>query len=643
MGGANTTDLNIIRNRLRTTTSQVKGIVNLLKRKNSTVKQDLDRIKLLDRRLKRVIPIIPGMAGVAGSVFGRSQRGPESGGGLPGLGGLPGGIPTGPRGGRPPAPQPAPVPSREEVPEEEKTRETTPTEEVPAGPPIDLKKEQERIEQLQKIEKLLEEGKEKEAASEIEKYRKKYGETTGLPNIRPRPIRVPYGEEYYIDYSDPKFPGGIARTRPMDPGFVPISIQDDIEVLKELVEETGKGQVFTTPEGFMVIVDKNKRPTVYSPKQLNAQRDAIRNNPLANILVVSQALLDVYPGGKVKFRGIPRRNKNGQIIIPKPGSGSPRPPGLPRVVTYQQRVDKVRRQRYLERVRRRRKKAQEEFNKKKEQQQTPYYQDIERRRQEAERRREEAERKQREAEAAEAKGATIEPDTPDADRILGGAQTPRSKTPSVQPQQTKVPKEFGPDKLTGPEIQSTLDILSDPSVMTRGLAPEGTIANFLGLDRGSIRTQFLEYLTGGKFVDGTLTNQKLTRAGVPNYGFYEKVLRQIGLIKGSMPPKQVDDDVFRFLINYHKKFRMSPDKLIQDMLQYQMIDPSTTIGNPRMRAIIDEAIKGGAKPGDVFTAPPQLKPFGEQYQYEDLQSLNIDTSGDTQIVIVLTGPKPANA
>ena len=68
MGGANTTDLNILRNRLRTTTSQVKGIVNLLKRKNSAVKQDLDRIKLLDRRLKRVIPIIPGMAGVAGAV-----------------------------------------------------------------------------------------------------------------------------------------------------------------------------------------------------------------------------------------------------------------------------------------------------------------------------------------------------------------------------------------------------------------------------------------------------------------------------------------------------------------------------------------------------------------------------------------------
>ena len=62
LGGANTTDLNVIRNRLRISTSLTKGIVDLLKRKNSTVKQDLDRSKLLDRRLKRVIPIIPGMA-----------------------------------------------------------------------------------------------------------------------------------------------------------------------------------------------------------------------------------------------------------------------------------------------------------------------------------------------------------------------------------------------------------------------------------------------------------------------------------------------------------------------------------------------------------------------------------------------------
>ena len=120
-------------------------------------------------------------------------------------------------------------------------------------------------------------------------------------------------------------------------------------------------------------------------------------------------------------------------------------------------------------------------------------------------------------------------------------------------------------------------------------------------------------------------------------------MRQIGLIKGSKAPKQVDDDVFRFLMNYHKKFKMSPNKLIIDMLQNQMIDPSTTIGNPRMRAIIDEAIKGGANPGDEFTLPPSLKPFSEQYIYEDLQSLNIDTSRETDIYIVLTGPKPANA
>jgi len=145
MGGANTTDLNIIRNRLRTTTSQVKGIVNLLKRKNSTVKQDLDRIKLLDRRLKRVIPIIPGMAGVAGAVFGGPQRvqGRPPGGGLPPLGGLPGGIPRGP-GGRPTAPTPVPVTPTVPVPEKEREREREP-EKVPEQPPVTIpEKERER-------------------------------------------------------------------------------------------------------------------------------------------------------------------------------------------------------------------------------------------------------------------------------------------------------------------------------------------------------------------------------------------------------------------------------------------------------------------------------------------------------------------
>ena len=246
LGGANTTDLTVIRNRLRISTSLTKGIVDLLKRKNSTVKQDLDRIKLLDRRLKRVIPIIPGMAGVAGAVFGGPERGPEPGGGLPGLGGLPGGIPTGPRGSRPPAPTPAPVPA--EVPETEEKRE----QEVETPEEVAARKKRE--EKLKKANELVAAGKIQEASEILREMEEELGIVE--PYVPP-PVLIP----------DPKNPGQVIPV-PSDPGVTPIYVQDVIQVLQEEREKTGKGQIYQTPDGFLVSVDKNGRVKVVSPKQI---------------------------------------------------------------------------------------------------------------------------------------------------------------------------------------------------------------------------------------------------------------------------------------------------------------------------------------------------------------------------------------
>jgi len=62
-----------------------------------------------------------------------------------------------------------------------------------------------------------------------------------------------------------------------------------------------------------------------------------------------------------------------------------------------------------------------------------------------------------------------------------------------------------------------------------------------------------------------------------------------------------------------------------------------------MQKTMDDIEKGRVEqPGEIypgFKLDPNLQFEGQ----ESLQSLNIDTSGDTQIVIVLTGPKPANA
>ena len=585
LGGANTEDLSGIGNKLKTTSRLTKGLVEVLRRKNTNVKSDYDRIRELDTRIKRVIPIIPGMGGVAGSLYGAPKPPTPA---TPLTGGLPGRIPRMPRRTPTRTPQPVPVPEKEPV-------------KLPDFSNIwDLIK---RLIQLgytiEQIRRIIEGLGEMPGAlgatipltsDDVASATPGQTKSPAAPGVmpRPEPISVPGLTEEQVKLA-------IQGEESLAKGVEPAFLGNAYAVLTEYFQKSGgaSGSV-PTPDGGILTVSRGglfvKRPFFnYIPglKWVEAQRQTAEAARYAALFQAVNDVMGAVAGITTKGRSV---SPLASAALTKPTAVRPLPESYLPKPKPQVRTD----------------------------QRPPVVQPG----------------------APVIQPTPTRPATPDADRVLGGPKTPRKKTPSAQPQQPKVPREFGPDKLTAVEIQSTLDVLGDSSVMARGLAPKGTIANFLGLDRGSVRIQFLEYLTGGKFVNGVLTNQKLTKANVPNYGFYEKVLRQIGLIKGSRPPKQVDDDVFRFLINYHKKSRMSPNKLIMDMLENQMIDPSTTIGNPKMRAIIDEAIKGGAKPGDVFTDPPQLKPFGEQYQYENLQSLNIDTSRETDIYIVLTGPKP---
>ena len=596
LGGANTEDLSGIGDKLKTTSRLTKGLVEVLRRKNANIKSDYDRIRELDTRIKRVIPIIPGMGGVAGSLYGAPKPPPPS---APPTGGLPGRIPRMPRPTpRPPQREPKPVPEPQRQPDFSNIREI-------------IQKLLEfgyTIEQIRRILEGIGEGLGTPvAASPLTLDDVASAEAPGkkrspaAPGVmpRPEPISVPGLTEEQTKLS---IQGEKALANGSDPPF----LANAYKVLNEYFQKSGgaSGSV-PTPDGGILTVTRgglfNPRPIFnYKPGRqwVAAQKQTAE---IAKYAPLFQSVTDVL--GAVAGITSKGRSTNAlaattlakpQVARPVPATPQPqvRPDQRPSVVppTVRKPVPVP------------------DVTTKPIQPKPP-----------------------------------LTPVTPDADRILGGPRNaPTKKTPGttkVTPQQ----RLFGPDKLSGVEIQETVNILGDKSAMTKGLAPAGTIASFLGLDRGSIRIQFLEYLTGGKFVDGVLTSPRLTKTGVQNFGFYEKVLRQIGLIKGSAVPKQVDDDVFRFLMNYHKKFKMSPNKLIMDMLQNQMIDPSTTIGNPRMRAIIDEAIKGGSSPGDEFTLPPSLRPFSEQYQYEDLQSLNIDTSRETDIYIVLTGPKPANA
>ena len=81
---------------LRRTTSKTKQVANVIKSNNSLLKNDLERITTLRRRLQRVIPVIPRMIGNAGSIFGEGLDEPPFGLPLP--------SPFSGGGGRPPTP-----------------------------------------------------------------------------------------------------------------------------------------------------------------------------------------------------------------------------------------------------------------------------------------------------------------------------------------------------------------------------------------------------------------------------------------------------------------------------------------------------------------------------------------------------------
>ena len=100
---------------LRRTTSKTKQVANVIKSNNSLLKNDLERITTLRRRLQRVIPVIPRMVGTAGAIFGQQiDREPPSG--FPFLAPIIG-------GGRPPRPPVIEEERKEEKKEKKKEKE----------------------------------------------------------------------------------------------------------------------------------------------------------------------------------------------------------------------------------------------------------------------------------------------------------------------------------------------------------------------------------------------------------------------------------------------------------------------------------------------------------------------------------------
>lgn len=527
LGGATENNLQQLQFRLKFTSEYTKQFLNVIKDKNKSFNRDLERIKVLDERLKREIPVIPMMGGIAGNVFGEEGYEPGPFTGFPGFPfDLPGRIPRRPRT---PTPQPAPVP-------QEQPQTTNITEMIRRLLALGY-----TLDQIRKILQGVFVGApamadEIDDALAEEFVRKQNEDQKKLIPLRKLPVVAPEPDLLTKE----QFKLSLKAEDALAKGSSPAFLNDSYAYLNQYFAKTGKSGAVKTPDGGLLTVRPvglfEKKPEFnYIPgrKYVETQKSVAEASKYAALLRI---VTDVMGAGTGARRP--------QIIPQKPTTTPSLPPKKPEIRVI-----------------------------------------------------------------------TPEP-------LPAPAPTRPKKTGETSLSPSKVReflkgRKFGPDKLNAEQIQGTLDVLRDPS-LARQIAPPGTIANFLGLNSPSIRNQFLDYLTGAK----------TTKQGLANYGLYEKILRQIGLIQGSTPPKQVDDDVFRFLMNYHIKYKISPDNLIQQLLRNQMIDPST-IGNPNIRNKMDEAIKKG-KETDPFL---QLKPFKEQYDY-NLQSLNIDTDVETLIVVM---------
>jgi len=106
LGGITGTEIGNLASSLRTASQRTSQIVDVLRRDNTKTNSDLNKIMDLDRRLKRVIPIIPEKFGEAGNIFPDRQPIPEGGISLPRLPKFPKFPPVGG-----PAPGPVTVPN----------------------------------------------------------------------------------------------------------------------------------------------------------------------------------------------------------------------------------------------------------------------------------------------------------------------------------------------------------------------------------------------------------------------------------------------------------------------------------------------------------------------------------------------------
>ena len=634
LGGANPEDLSGIGNKLKTTSRLTKGLVEVLRRKNANVKSDYDRIRELDTRIKRVIPIIPGMGGVAGSLYGAPKPPVPS---TPATGGLPGRLPKMPRPARrSPKPDPKPVPQTQ--PDFSNIREI-------------IQKLIEfgyTIEQIRRILGELGEGfgtpvaaaplaLDDVASAELPGKRRSPSAPGVMP--RPEPISVPGLTEEQTKLS-------IQGERALAKGTNPDFLANAYKVLNEYFQKSGgaSGSV-PTPDGGILTVSRgglfNPRPIFnYKPGRqwVAAQRQTAE---IAKYAPLFQSVIDIM--GSVA--GITSKGKSTNALaataLTKPTAVRPlpetylktpqpqvRPDQRPPVVqpgstTVGPRLGGATRQptrlRPIPNIFRTDITAEDIriIRQLEDASLTAQFEQFLRGGFSVEQARRDFE-------------TTVSPARPRTPSKSG----PRSLTPQqierlqargneYLQRRIKINNYFGksglkPDDPEALPLIQTLEAYVNPSKVVN--LPQGSIGFFANLQNFDVRARFIEYLM--------LANPPKGKS--VNLNFINKILRSSGL--SGKPPTQVDDSTTRFFLNFFKMEGINPKPFFDQLRRRGLIDTET------IRKYLPRVEKESADPTrKTVPIDPRNIRSAQEVSFE---SLNIDTSRETDIYIVLTGPKP---
>ena len=339
---------------LRRTASKTKQVANVIKSNNSLLKNDLERITTLRRRLQRVIPVIPRMIGNAGSIFGEGLEEPPFG--LP--------LPTPFFGGGTPQRPPVIEEEKVEVPVEQEQKQEQKQEQLDLDISKDKNKVRERIRELIKSGALEEARTLAEEAGITSEFPELV--TTDITNQNNKnlyeklkeiveqqleeskvPVRIGFNDNVSIEYDlnelveealkhsfgndlfDPRTletkeyvmtDNGFGLYNVATPMFMtdkppsPYLVLMALEMQKE-AKESGQLVEMLSESGYKINVYPDGRINIVSPKFRYDKKRAIQNDPKLLTLFYAQTVMDILPSKVPKGRFFTRANISKNIKL----------------------------------------------------------------------------------------------------------------------------------------------------------------------------------------------------------------------------------------------------------------------------------------------------------------------------------------